>query len=53
MVVDLCHWCHNEPPNGVHFNHESDYRLKAEFQRRFIEEHPELNFVKEFGRNYL
>lgn len=53
LVVYLCHWCHNEPPNGVHFNHKNDLKLKAEFQKRFMNEHPEMDFIKEFGRNYL
>ena len=20
LTVDLCHWCHNEPPDGAHFS---------------------------------
>ena len=20
LKVELCHWCHNEPPNGAHYN---------------------------------
>jgi hypothetical protein len=27
--------------------------LRAEGQKRFEEEHPELDFIKVFGRNYL
>lgn len=53
MVVYLCHFCHNEPPNGVHFNRQNDLKLKAEFQKKFMEEHSEMDFIKEFGRNYL
>jgi len=53
LVVDLCHFCHNEPPDGVHFNRENDLILKREFQAIFEAEHPELDFIKEFGRNYL
>nr|DAK78461.1 MAG TPA: Recombination enhancement, RecA-dependent nuclease [Caudoviricetes sp.] len=52
LVVDLCHWCHNEPPNGVHFNRENELKLKREFQAKFEREHPDLDFIKEFGRNY-
>jgi len=53
MVVDLCHFCHNEPPNGIHHNRTNELKLKREFQQRFQDEHPELNFIEIFGRNYL
>jgi hypothetical protein len=53
MVADLCHFDHNEPPNGIHFNRENELRLKREFQQKFEDEHPELNFIEIFGRNYL
>ena len=53
LTVHLCHWCHNEPPNGVHFNKDRDDYLKAVGQRAFSEEHsPEL-FFNLFLRNYL
>ena len=53
MVVPLCHFCHNEPPNGVHFNRKNMDKLRAIGQKRFQEVYPELNFVKIFGRNYI
>lgn len=53
MVVDLCHFCHNEPPNGIHFNRQNDLKLKREFQQRFEDEYPGLSFIDIFGRNYL
>lgn len=53
LTVYLCHHCHNEPPNGVHFNKERMDWLRAEGQRRFEEEFPELDFRKIFGKNYL
>ena len=34
LVVHLCHWCHNEPPDGVHFNEEENKKLKASAQSR-------------------
>lgn len=54
-VVDLCHWCHNEPPDGVHFNQEADTWLKATFQRKAMEENgwSTDDFIREFGRNYI
>ena len=53
LCVPLCHNCHNEPPNGVHFNRERMDKLKAEGQRKFesIASHEE--FMKIFGENYL
>lgn len=53
LKVDLCHWCHNEPPNGVHFNRENDLRLKREYQALFEAEHNHEEFIRIFGRNYL
>ena len=53
LVVYLCRWCHNEPPNGVHHNKERMDWLRAEGQKRFEAEHPELDFLKVFGKNYL
>ena len=53
LVVPLCHSCHNEPPNGVHFNRENMDDLKADGQRKFesIESHEK--FMEVFGENYL
>lgn len=53
LTVNLCHWCHNEPPNGVHFNRDLDLKLKALAQKKFNETYPEENFIEIFGRNYL
>ena len=46
LVVYLCHWCHNEPPNGVHHNAERMRWLKAEGQKAFIKQYPNLDFMK-------
>lgn len=53
LVVYLCHSCHNEHPNGVHFNKERNNWLKAKAQKRFEEVYPNLDFLKIFGKNYL
>lgn len=53
LVVYLCHHCHNEPPNGVHFNRKRMDWLRAEGQKKFNEVYPDLNFRAIFGRNYL
>lgn len=53
LVVPLCHACHNEPPDGVHFNQERMLDLKKQGQRMFesIESHED--FMRIFGKNYL
>jgi len=35
LVVPLCHWCHNEPPIGAHFNAETAQWLHEVGQRAF------------------
>ena len=54
-VVDLCHFCHNEPPNGVHHNAENMRKLKARYQEKIMEEDgmTERDFIREFGKSYL
>ena len=54
-VVDLCHACHNEPPNGVHHNRERANILKARAQRRIMLEQGwnKEDFIREFGKSYL
>lgn len=54
-VVDLCHYCHNEPPNGVHFDQELDNELKSHFQELIMEREgwDTQRFIFEFGRNYI
>lgn len=53
LVVPLCHRCHNEPPDGVHFNRRKMDELRARGQRAFesISSHDE--FMKIFGENYI
>lgn len=53
LVVYLCHYCHNEPPNGVHQNRERMDWLRAIGQKRFNEVYPDLDFMQIFGENYL
>ena len=54
-VVDLCHFCHNEPPNGVHHNAENMRKLKARYQEKIMEEDgmTERDFIREVGKSYL
>lgn len=62
LVVNLCHACHNEPPNGAHFNREIMLYLKrhgqAMFEQKKIEEGmvPEearKAFMRRYGKNYI
>lgn len=53
LVVPLCHSCHNEPPNGAHFNSAVDDYLKREAQWAFEKEYGHAKFMRVFGRNYL
>lgn len=53
LVVDLCHFCHNEPPNGVHYNREQMDWLRAEGQRIYEQTHSREEFMERYGRNYL
>ena len=63
LVVDLCHSCHNEPPNGVHFNKDNMHRLHVHGQRIWemgkivndglTDEQAREAFIKRYGRNYL
>jgi hypothetical protein len=55
LKVYICHWCHNEPPYGVHQDPDRRCWLQSEVQKiamRYygwtIEDFREL-----FGRNYL
>ena len=55
LVVDLCHECHNEPPNGVHHNKHTMLRLKQYGQKKVMYEQGWTisDFIREFGKNYL
>lgn len=55
LVVDLCHNCHNEPPNGAHFNAELMDELHKYGQRKAMKENnwTTEDFIRELGRNYL
>lgn len=53
LTVPLCHRCHNEPPDGVHFNRENDLALKRAGESMFRLKYPDLDFVEVFGKSYL
>lgn len=55
LKVYLCHYCHNEPPNGVHHNSETRQHLQRVAQQRAMERYrwkvDDFRFI--FGKNYL
>lgn len=53
LKVYLCHYCHNEPPLGVHHNRENADRLREMGQKAFNSTYPNKDFVKIFGRNFI
>ena len=55
LVVPLCRWCHNEPPNGVHFNAVLNQKLKAKAQKIAMKHYGWTveQFRDVFGKNYL
>ena len=55
LKVYLCHWCHNEPPNGVHHNSENRQTLQRRAQENAMNHYgwTEDDFRRIFGKNYL
>lgn len=55
LVVRLCHYCHNEPPDGVHQNREIRRKVQALAQKKAMQEYgwSVEDFIKEFYKNYL
>lgn len=55
LVVQLCHFCHNEPPNGAHFNRDTMLYLHQHGQRIAMEKHGWSidDFIREYGMNFL
>lgn len=53
LMVWLCHWCHNEPPNGVHHNAVNMRKLRSIAQKKFEETHSREEFTRLIGKNYL
>ena len=55
LKVWLCHWHHNEPPTGVHFNAELRQRLQAKVQKKAMKYYgwDTDQFRSIFGKNYI
>ena len=55
LVVDLCHYCHNEPPFGVHHSKDVMREMKQYGQKKAMLEQgwSVEEFIKEFGKSYI
>lgn len=55
LKVPLCHFCHNEAPNGVHQNKEIRRALQAKVQKKAMAHYgwDMETWRSLFGRNYL
>ncbi len=55
LVVRLCHYCHNEPPRGVHQNAYIRRKLQALAQRKAMERYGWTveDFRREFRKSYI
>ena len=62
LVVNLCHDCHNEPPNGAHFNKRTMLYLRQRGQEKYEQrqiaqgmtsEQARQSFMRRYGKNYL
>lgn len=55
LKVHLCHYCHNEPPQGVHYNLENRLMLQQIAQTQAMEHYgwSVEDFIHIFGKNYL
>lgn len=55
LVVRLCHYCHNEPPRGVHQNAEIRHKLQSFAQKKAMKYYGWTvdDFRNEFYKNYL
>jgi hypothetical protein len=55
LMVRLCHYCHNEPPYGVHQNKEFRLKLQAIAQKKAMAHYgwSREDFRREFYKNYI
>lgn len=55
LKVRLCHYCHNEPPRGVHQNREIRRKLQAFAQKKAMQKYgwTTEEFIEKFRKNYL
>ena len=52
LTVWLCHYHHNEPPSGVHYNRQLRDMFKALAQAKYEKSHTHKEFMARYGKNY-
>lgn len=53
LCVWLCHWHHNEPPIGVHYNKYNRTLVQQLAQRVYEKNHTRQDWMRRYGKNYL
>lgn len=55
LKVRLCHYCHNEPPYGVHQNQELRQKMQAYAQGKAMAHYgwDRERFIQEFYKSYI
>ena len=55
LKVHLCHYCHNEPPEGIHHNADNNRLLKANAQKEAMLHYGWSidDFRRIYGKSYL
>lgn len=55
LKVYLCHYCHNEPPHGVHYNKENRLALQAKVQKIAMKHYGWTveDVIAILGKNYI
>lgn len=55
LKVYLCHTCHNEPPDGVHFNKQNRLALQAKVQKIAMKYYgwTKEQFIAIFRKSYI
>ena len=53
LCVWLCHYHHNEPPDGVHFNKTRMEHLKKVGQAIYEQDHTRDEWRQRYGKSYL
>jgi hypothetical protein len=57
-VIYLCHFHHQDPRSGIHFDKDFDRAVKCQCQMKWearegLDEPDHATFIRRFGRNYI
>ena len=54
LFVHLCHSCHNQPPDGAHFNKETAKKLHMVGQKAWEAKYGDrADFMRRYGKNFM